>query len=90
LGWPENKDFFVPREVLRHMRRAIANGAAAEKQWNAAFSRYAKDFPEEAKELRRRISGDLPAGWEKALPRFSKPEAKATRAYSGEVINAIA
>ncbi|MCV6039142.1 transketolase, partial [Escherichia coli] len=59
-------------------------------QWNAAFSRYAKDFPEEAKELRRRISGDLPAGWEKALPRFSKPEAKATRAYSGEVINAIA
>lgn len=90
LGWPENKEFFVPREVLRHMRRAIANGAAAEKQWNAAFSRYAKDFPEEAKELRRRISGDLPAGWEKALPRFSKPEAKATRAYSGEVINAIA
>lgn len=90
LGWPENKDFFVPREVLRHMRRAIANGAAAEKQWNAAFSRYAKDFPEEAKELRRRISGDLPAGWEKALPRFSKPESKATRAYSGEVINAIA
>lgn len=90
LGWPENKEFFVPREVLRHMRRAIANGAAAEKQWNAAFSRYAKDFPEEAKELRRRISGDLPAGWEKALPRFSKPEAKATRAYSGEIINAIA
>jgi transketolase len=90
LGWPENKEFFVPREVLRHMRRAIANGAAAEKQWNAAFSRYAKDFPEEAKELRRRISGDLPAGWEKALPRFSKPESKATRAYSGEVINAIA
>jgi transketolase len=32
----------------------------------------------------------LPDGWEKSLPKFDNVEAKATRAYSGEVINAIA
>ncbi|MER3632988.1 MAG: transketolase, partial [Blastocatellia bacterium] len=89
LGWPEDKEFFIPREVLRHMRRAITAGAALEKQWNAAFARYSKAFPADATELQRRIAAELPAGWQKSLPRFSRPEAKATRAYSGEVINAI-
>lgn len=89
LGWPEDKEFFVPREVLRHMRQAVGAGAAFEKQWNAAFARYRKAFPADAEELGRRITGELPAGWEKSLPRFSRAEAKATRAYSGDVINAI-
>jgi hypothetical protein len=32
----------------------------------------------------------LPEGWKKSLPKFDDVESKATRAYSGEVINAIA
>lgn len=90
LGWPEDKEFWVPREVLSHFRKAIKAGAEMERQWQKNFARYAKDFPAEAAELQRRISGQLPKGWESSLPRFANPEAKATRAYSGEVINAIA
>ncbi|MDM7922743.1 MAG: transketolase C-terminal domain-containing protein, partial [Pyrinomonadaceae bacterium] len=42
------------------------------------------------KELADTRSNRLPDGWEKALPSFNGVEAKATRAYSGDVINAIA
>jgi transketolase len=31
LGWPENKSFFIPKEVLSHFREAVKNGARLEK-----------------------------------------------------------
>jgi transketolase len=90
LGWPENKSFFIPKEVLSHFRSAVKAGATHEKEWNAAYKKYEKAHPELAAELKRRIAGELPEGLESALPRFEGVDAKATRAYSGEVINAIA
>ncbi len=90
LEWPENKSFFIPKEVLAHFRSAVKNGARLEKEWEAAVKNYAKAFPELGKTLRDTRSGKLPEGWEKSLPNFDNVEAKATRAYSGDVINAIA
>ena len=90
LDWPENKQFYIPKEALAHFRKAIKDGAAREKEWNALVNRYAKEFPDLGKTLKETRSGELPAGWEAALPKFDDVEAKATRAYSGEVINAIA
>ena len=90
LEWPENKSFFIPKEVLAHFRQAVKNGALLEKEWEAALKNYAKAFPEMGTTLRDTRSGKLPDDWEKSLPRFDNVEAKATRAYSGEVINAIA
>lgn len=90
LGWPEKKQFFVPKEALTHFRKAVKQGAAYEKEWNALFKLYEKAYPQVGGELRSLRSSVLPDGWEKALPSFDGAEAKATRAYSGEVINAIA
>ncbi len=90
LGWPENKSFYVPKEVLAHFRTAVKNGAKLEKDWNESLKRYAKAEPALAAELKRVIAGELPANWEASLPSFDGVEAKATRAYSGDVINAIA
>lgn len=90
LEWPENKSFFIPKEVLAHFRRAVKEGARLEKDWEAGVKKYAKGFPELGKTLRETRGGKLPEGWEKSLPKFDNVEAKATRAYSGEVINAIA
>lgn len=90
LGWPEDKSFFIPKDVLAHFRTAVKNGAALEKDWNAAAKAYAKEHPALAATFKLTISGDLAEGWESALPKFEAIEAKATRAYSGEVINAIA
>ena len=40
LGWPENKSFYVPKEVSAHFRNAIKNGAKLEKDWNELVKKY--------------------------------------------------
>ncbi len=90
LDWPENKRFYVPKDVLSHFRQAVKNGSGLEKDWEASVKKYEKAFPDLGKTLRETRTGRLPEGWEESLPRFDNVEAKATRAYSGDVINAIA
>jgi transketolase len=52
---------------------------------------YSKANPDDAKEFGRRMHGDLPAGWESALPLFDASNGNiASRAASGVVINAVA
>ena len=58
LGWP-HKPFSVPKEVLAAWD-AKAAGVAAEAAWNDKFAAYKAAFPELAKELLRRMKGDLP------------------------------
>src|SRR5437016_12388414 len=40
LGWPEDKQFFVPDEALAHFREAIDRGAQFEDQWDELVSNY--------------------------------------------------
>jgi transketolase len=90
LGWDEDAHFYVPDEVYEHFREAIEDGAKLEDEWNALVEDYAAKFADEGKLFKQIIADELPADWESALPTFDGAEAKATRAYSGEVINAIA
>ncbi len=91
LGWPSPEPFYVPEEALEHWRRAVARGAALEADWRQAFDAYRAAHPELARELMRRLRGDLPLGWEEALPDLAREQsAIATRAASGQVLNAIA
>ena len=90
LGWPENKHFWVPKEAAAHFKKAIANGAKMERDWNALVKRYEKARGELGKAFHEIRTNSLPDGWERSLPAFDGVESKATRAYSGEVINAIA
>ncbi|MFN0139766.1 MAG: transketolase [Pyrinomonadaceae bacterium] len=90
LGWPENKNFYVPKEVSAHLKKAVKAGAQLEKAWNDRLKKYAKAHPALASEFCTSISGELADGWEKSMPTFAQVEAKATRAYSGDVINSIA
>lgn len=52
----------------RHWIRHVPNGAALEAEWNVKFAEYEKKYKEEAAELKSIITGELPAGWDKALP----------------------
>ena len=90
LGWPENKFFYVPKEAQTRFREAIKRGAAMERDWNAMVKKYEKANPDKGAAFASIRSGTLPEGWEKSLPSFDGVEGKATRAYSGEVINAVA
>ncbi|MCH8274157.1 MAG: transketolase [Armatimonadetes bacterium] len=80
LGIPEEPAFYVPHEVLRHMREVGCRHRAEREASEAALS----NNPE----LLRRVEGRLPDDWGKDLPSFN--EAMATRAASGAVLNTIA
>lgn len=54
--------------LFRHWSRHIPEGAILEAEWNAKFAEYEKKHQDDAAELKSIISGELPAGWEKALP----------------------
>ena len=90
LGWDEDAHFYVPEEVYEHFRASAEHGAELEKEWNALVRSYTEKYADEGKIFNQLINDELPADWEAALPTFENTEAKATRAYSGEVINAIA
>ena len=90
LGWDEDKHFYIPKEALNHFREAVKRGAKDEKEWETLVKKYEKTHGDLGKTLQQTRSNELPEDWEKFLPKFDNVEAKATRAYSGEVINAIA
>jgi transketolase len=91
LGWPSEEPFYIPGQVLEHMREAVERGKQAEAEWNARFKKYAQEFPDLANEFGRVMRGELTAGWDAEIPAFA-PDAKgiATRVASGRVLNAIA
>ncbi|XP_047315646.1 transketolase, chloroplastic-like [Impatiens glandulifera] len=89
LGWPY-EPLHVPEDVKSHWSRHTPAGAAIEAEWNAKFSAYEKKYPEEAAELKTIISGELPSGWEKALPTYTtESAADATRNLSQQCLNAL-
>jgi transketolase len=91
LGWPHEEPFSVPDEALQQWRSCVSRGAELEAAWNDDLRRYAEAHPDLARELERRLSGELPHGWEAQLPAFGPDDgALATRAASGKVLNALA
>jgi hypothetical protein len=70
------EEFFVVPDATKKIYSAIREkGAAAEAAWEKLFSEYATKYPEEAADIKRRIAGKLPEGWEKALPSFKVTDA---------------
>jgi transketolase len=90
MGWSE-ESFFVPEDALKEFRKAVSRGKKLETVWKKQFEGYKAAFPAEAAELNRRIAGELPKDWEKALPVFdADPKGLGSRVASGKTINAIA
>jgi transketolase len=90
LGWPEDKQFYVPDEALKHFREAVDRGVRQETEWNALVEKYEQQLPELGQQWRSMMKGELPGGWEEHLPNFKDAKPMATRVASGEVINALA
>ncbi len=90
LNWPEDKSFYIPEEALAHFREAITRGAQAESEWNALVEKYEQAHADLGQSWRATMSGELPVDWEQHLPSFAESKPMATRAASGEVINALA
>ena len=90
LGYPSLAPFYVAPEALRYWREAAKQRAKTEDEWKKIYDAYKAANPALAKELERRLRGDLPDGWEEAIPVFTAKDGNiASRAASGVVINAI-
>ncbi len=91
-GWPEDAQFRVPDEAKSSFHDAIAGrGAPLREEWEAMFARYRAQHAGLAHELEQMRQGKLPDGWDADLPTFDADEKGiASRAASGEVLNAIA
>src|SRR2546421_12887142 len=49
LGWPEDKQFFVPDEALAHFRKALERGQQEEKDWDELVAKYKEEHGEHGK-----------------------------------------
>ena len=90
LGLNPDEHFAMPAEVLAHARLVKNRGAQTREQWNTKFEQWITGNPDKAALLTRLQTRSLPAGWDAQLPVFAPGKDVATRAASGEVINAIA
>lgn len=92
LGW-EYGAFEIPQEIYKEWDAKEA-GKAKEAAWDAKFAAYAAQFPELAAEFKRRISGELPANWEKDSKAFienlqQNPSSIASRKASQNALEAF-
>ncbi len=90
LGWGY-EPFVLPDDALKHFRKAVERGAAAEAEWQQVWATYKGKYATEAAEFERLTSGKLPQGWEKALPSYTPADKPvATRKLSEITLNALA
>ena len=91
LGWPLEPDFLVPAEALARFRGSLARGGTQQRTWEDNLKAYIETYPELAAEFERVVSGELPPGWETAIPEFAADaKGMATRVASGKVMAALA
>jgi transketolase len=86
LNWPTEPLFYVAdgaKEML-HM-----NGRYQSK-WEQVWESYLATYPQDAALYKQYLNGTLPSDWSDILPTFEAGNSIATRASSGQVLNAIA
>ncbi|MBB5178849.1 transketolase [Planomicrobium koreense] len=89
--WTFDEDFYVPEEVYETFNKATEElGGNAEKAWNELFAKYEAAHPELAQQLQKAIKGELPENFDADFPVYEAGKKQATRASSGDMVNAIA
>ena len=89
-GWDPDQHFLVPPEVAESMGRAVDEGEERVGAWEQRFEAYAAAFPEEARELRRRLAGELRGDAFDGLKTYPVGEELATRQASQQAIQGLA
>jgi transketolase len=93
LGW-RHGPFEVPAEIYEAWD-ARESGANAEGTWRLRMGQYAEAYPEEERELQRRLRGELPKEWDARVSGLlakvrEKAQSIATRKASQDTIEGLA
>lgn len=90
FGFNPEENFVVPQSVYDLYHKRSSEGAAKEQEWKKLLAKYGEAHPEEYADLKRRLTGELPEGWEKSLPVYSpKDDPVASRKLSEIVLTKI-
>ncbi|MBY0200180.1 transketolase [Priestia megaterium] len=90
-NWNYEEEFYIPEEVKLYFKQLKEVSERKEQVWNELFAKYRETYPTLAEELQKSIKGELPERWDMDIPIYRIGEDKlATRASSGEVLNALA
>ncbi|MTV20494.1 transketolase [Staphylococcus delphini] len=85
-----SKHFHVEDEVYDIFNSTMIQRADEnEKAWKEKVEQYAEKYPELYKEFEDAMAGKLPEGYENELPKFELGHKEASRADSGDVIQAL-
>ena len=90
LGFDPEKTFDVAPEVIEHTRALQARSDERRAAWDRSYQQWREANPQRAELLDRLQEGRLPEGYRDAFPAFEAGGSLATRAASGQVINAVA
>ncbi|MGH8328795.1 MAG: transketolase family protein, partial [Steroidobacteraceae bacterium] len=93
IGWPY-EPFVIPDE-LRRAWDHHGRGAAAESAWRELLERYRSEHPDLARELGRRMRGELPGDWRETASQaltaaLAQKAPQATRQSSQATLDVIA
>ena len=89
-GLDPDKKFYVPEEVYEIFQTTMLKRANEnEESWNDKLEAYSQQYPQLAEEFKLAVSGKLPSNYKEKLPRFDLNHNGASRADSGEVIQAL-
>lgn len=90
LGWPVDKEFYVPQEVYDNIAELQKKFSKYEEDWNALFARYSKEYPELAAKWKAWFDGKVDASIFDDDYYTFEDKKDATRNSSGIVLNRLA
>ena len=91
LGFDPDKAFPDDPDVLAHARKVVDRGQQLHAEWDTAYAAWRDANTDRGALLDRLLAKQLPDGFGDAFPVFeADAKGKATRAASGEVLNALA
>ncbi len=90
FDWPLEPRFHIAEETKSRFAEKAKLGVEKQTKWEELHKKYREQYPELAAQWNDFVSGNLPAGWEDALPDFTESTPMATRVTSGQVLDGIA
>ena len=90
IGYPSLEPFHVESAAVAHWRQRAGRRADAHASWARRMEAYRAAFPDLAADFEAAAAGEMPDGWEEALPDLTSAPATATRNHSGKVLQGAA
>lgn len=91
FGFDPDQKYVVPDDVYKYYHKLADENNKRAQEWEQLLDKYCQKFSKEGADLKRRLSGKLPDGWQKHLPKYTPADKPiATRKLSEAVITALA